>query len=113
MLIKGIEVILYEKIKTGKDSLNRDVYSEVPVPVQNVLVGQPTAEEVLDTLNLTGRKAVYTLGIPKGDTHEWANRKVSFWGKMFQTIEEPIQGIENMIPLDWNKQIKVEILNYE
>lgn len=112
-MIKGITVKLYTQTQTGKDALNRPVYAETAVEVENVLVGQPTSTEVLDTLNLTGRKAVYTLGIPKGDVHDWADKKVQFmdapWnGMTFRTIGAPIMGIEDMIPLRWNKQIKVE-----
>lgn len=113
MSLHGITVKLYTQTQTGKDSLNRPVYAETAVDVENVLVGQPTSTEVLDTLNLTGKKAVYTLGIPKGDTHDWTDKKVQFmdapWnGMTFRTIGVPIMGIEDMIPLRWNKQVKVE-----
>ena len=108
MIIKGITVKLYEHQQTGTDPFNRPVYEDTPVDVENVLVGQPTEAEVLDTLNLTGRKAIYVLGIPKGDTHDWEDKKVEFWGLTFKTIGMPIQGIEEMVPLSWNKKIRVE-----
>jgi len=108
MIIKGITVKLYEHQQTGTDPFNRPVYEDTPVDVENVLVGQPTEAEVLDTLNLTGRKAVYVLGIPKGDLHDWEDKKVEFWGLTFKTIGMPIQGIEEMVPLSWNKKVRVE-----
>lgn len=108
-LIRGIDVTLYEKRKTGTDGFNRPVYEEIPEVVGNVLIQPGTSSETLDTLNLTGKKLVYTLAIPKGDTHEWRNRKVEFFGKVFQTFGEPVQGIEAMLPLDWNMKVMVEL----
>ena len=106
--LHGIPVILYEKQKTGTDPFGRPEYSEVPVTVENVLVGQPTSEEIVDTFELTGKKVVYTLGIPKGDTHVWTDRRVGFFGEIFHVIGKPVQGIEELIPLDWNKKVQVE-----
>jgi len=108
MILKGITIKLYEQQQTGTDPFNRPINEETPVDVENVLVGQPAESEVLDTLNLTGRKVIYVLGIPKGDTHDWEDKKVEFWGMTFKTIGMPTQGIEDMIPLSWNKKVKVE-----
>jgi len=107
-MIKGITVTLYTKTSNGVDDFNRAKYTETAVNVNNVLVGQPSSQEVLDTLNLTGRKAVYNLAIPKGDNNDWTDKKVSFFGQTFKTIGIPVEGIESMLPLEWNKQIKVE-----
>lgn len=106
--LHGITITLYNKTESGVDAFNVPTYTETAVSVDNVIVGQPTSQEIIDTLNLTGKKAVYTLGIPKGDDHVWTDRKVSFFGQTFRTISKPIQGIEDMIPLDWNKKIMVE-----
>ena len=43
-MLKGIDIILYEKTKTGEDGFHDPIYEESPVIVHNVLVGQPTAE---------------------------------------------------------------------
>lgn len=107
-MIKGITVTLYTVTRTGVDAFNRPVYTETAVPVENVLVAPLSDEEVLETLNLTGKKAKYQLGIPKGDAHDWENRKVRFFGEDFRVIGHPTEGIESMIPLGWNKKVKVE-----
>ena len=107
-MIKGIDIILYEKSETGTDEFNRPTYEETAVTVSNVLVAPTTDEEVLNELNLTGRKAVYTLGIPKGDTHTWEDSTVEFFGHKWRTIGIPVEGIEAMIPLSWHKKVKVE-----
>lgn len=110
-MIKGITIKLYQKTESSRDDFNRPIYTETAIDVENVLIGHPSSTEVLDTLNITGRKAVYTLGIPKGDTHDWEDKTVEFYGRKFRTIGIPVEGIESMIPLSWNKQIKVEVYN--
>lgn len=106
--IRGITVTLYDKQKTGTDGFGNAIYTDVPIEVDNVLVGEPTTEDIIDTLNLTGKHLAYTLGIPKGDTHTWTDRKVGFFNQIFKVIGAPTQGINDLIPLDWNMKVKVE-----
>ena len=107
-MITGRTVVLLEKQQTGVDAFNRPTYAEVPVAVENVLIAPLSDQEVLDTLNLTGRKAVYQLGIPKGDAHNWENQRVQFFGQTWQVIGIPTEGQDELIPLFWNKKVKVE-----
>lgn len=106
--ITGITIQLYEQTQTGVDAFNRPVYSEKAVDVEDVLIGEPSSQDVVDELNLSGRMLAYTLAIPKGDTHIWEGRKVGFFGDIFRVIGKPTQGIEENIPLRWNKKVKVE-----
>lgn len=108
--MRGITVTLYERTQNGTDAFNRPVYTERAVQIDNVLVAPVSTggEEVLDDLNLTGRKAVYTLGVPKGDAHEWENCRVSFFGEDWRVIGIPTKGIDALIPLQWNKKVQVE-----
>lgn len=106
--MKGVSITLYNKAQTGEDAFGRPTYTETAETIDNVLIGEPSTEEILDTLNLTGKTLAYTLAIPKGDTHTWTDRKVEFFGETFRTIGEPTQGIEALIPLAWNKKVKVE-----
>ena len=106
--MRGIAITLYDKVQTGVDAFNRPVYEDVATTIDNVLIGEPTTEDVINELNLTGKHLAYTLAIPKGDTHEWNDRKVEFFGEVFRTYGEPTQGIEHLIPLSWNKKVKVE-----
>ena len=105
--IKGIPVTLYEKTLTGYDAATRPVYTETPVTVENVLIGQPSAEDITSGYNLSGKQIDYVLAIPKGDTHQWTDRTVEFWNMKFRTVGVPTQGIDALIPLDWNKKVKV------
>ncbi len=107
-MIRGITVTLYERVQTGLDEFDRPTYAETPVEVENVLVAPVDDQEVIQTLNLTGRRARYQLGIPKGDTHEWENRRVAFFGEVWRVIGHPTEGIEALLPLSWNKKVKVE-----
>lgn len=106
--LHGVTVILYDRIQNGVDEFNRPVYVEVPNEVENVLIGEPSTQDIIDILNLTGKKLAYTLAIPKGNTNEWTDRTVEFFGERFRTIGEPTQGIEALIPLEWNRKVKVE-----
>lgn len=106
--LHGVTITLFERTQSGTDPFNRPVYTEAAVPVENVLIGEPSTQDIVDVLNLTGKKLAYTLAIPKGDAHEWTNRTVEFFGERFRTIGEPTQGIEALIPLEWNRKVKVE-----
>ena len=105
---RGITVTLYEVTQTGTDDFGEPVHTETPTDVENVLVSPSTSQEILDTVNLYGRKAVYTLGIPKGDSHDWENRRVDFFGERWRVFGVPTKGIEELIPLDWNTKVTVE-----
>lgn len=109
--MKGITIQLYERTQTGTDPFGRPIYSEVATNVENVLVAPLSDDEILSELNLTGRRARYQLGIPKGDAHEWTNRRVVFFGEVWRVIGHPIEGIDTLIPLEWNKKVKVESID--
>lgn len=107
-LIKGITVTLYEKTEVGRDEFNHPIYKEKKVEVKNVLVAPASTTEILDMQNLTGKKAVYNIAIPKGDTHTWKDNRVEFFNQMWRVIGFPQMGIEENIPLDWNQKWMVE-----
>lgn len=106
--IKGITIILIDKVKTSTDPFGHPIYEESEIPVENVLVSPSTTEDITNQLNLTGKKAEYTLAIPKGDMNNWTDKEVRFFGKRWRTIGIPQEGIEEMIPLEWNKKVMVE-----
>lgn len=95
-MIKGIDVKLYT--------------NGVPETVGNVLIGEPSSAGYADGAEESGGLLAYTLAIPKGDTHDWQDKKVEFFGQIFRTVGYPIQGIEENIPLDWNMKIRAELL---
>ena len=72
------------------------------------VVSPASSQEILDATNLYGKKAIYTLAIPKGDTHTWEDCKVSFFGEDWHVFGVPLEGIESIIPLAWNKKVTVE-----
>lgn len=108
-MIKGITVVLFDKKKTGIDAFNRPIYQDEEIKIENVLVAPSTTDDIATSQDLFGKKAVYTLAIPKGDTHIWEDRKVKFFDKTWHTFGFAIQGIEENIPLDWNKKVMVEM----
>lgn len=120
-MIHGISVILHQRTQTGTDPFGAPVYEVTPVRVDDVLVGQPSTNDVLvgqpstddiaTTLDLTGRRAQYWLAIPKGDAHDWEDAVVEIPAPMagtYRAIGIPIAGIEENIPLRWNRKVLVE-----
>lgn len=105
--MKGAAVVLYERTQTGTDAFNDPVYAETAVTVQNVLIGEPTTDEVTSSVELYGRKIEYMLGLPKGDAHNWEDATVEIFGKKFRTFGATIQGIEENVPTSWHKKVRV------
>ena len=112
----GITVTLYErkqKVTTDTppkpvyDSFNDPVWEYKSVSVSNVLVGQPTTEEITSGIDLYGKKAEYMIGIPKGDEHAWEDADVEFFGRRWHTFGALIQGIEANVPTPWHKKVRV------
>lgn len=95
-MIKGSSILLY----SGNTSQT----------INNVLIGQPTT----NTAEMTGDTGAIqglSLGIPKGDTNDWDNRIVEFFGQKWRTVGTPLQGIEENIPLFWHKVVNVQRLD--
>lgn len=107
-LIKGITVKLYQKIETGRDAFKAPIFTETPVDVENVLVYPAGDSDIVSDLQMWGKRAEYELSIPKGDTHNWEDARVDFFGKSWRTIGFPKEYIEDMVPLDWNRKVRVE-----
>lgn len=107
-MIKGIPVVLYERKKTGVDAFNAPVYEEIPVTVKNVLVSPADPADVVNDLQLHGKRAEYTLCLPKGDTHNWNGCAVEFFGQRWRVFGFASEYIEANLPLDWNRKVKVE-----
>ena len=106
--MKTITVTLYEKTAIGEDAFHKTIWGETPVNVSGVLFAPSSAQEILDSTNLYGKKAVYTLAIPKGDTHVWEDCKVRFFDQDWHVFGIPLEGINENIPLAWNKKVTVE-----
>lgn len=107
-LIKGITVTLYEKVQSGVDGFNAPVYTEMPVSVENVLVSPTDSDEILSDMQMHGKRAEYELSIPKGDSHNWEDSRVDFFGMSWRTFGFPRIYIDEHVPLNWNKKVKVE-----
>ena len=108
VLIKGIDIILIDKIQNGVDDFGHPIFVDKEKRVKDVIVAPASTDDITNRVNLVGKKAEYILGIPKGDANEWENKEVIFFGKKWRTIGIAQQGIESMIPLKWHKKVMVE-----
>lgn len=106
--MKGTTVQLVVGTVTSYDPFGAPIESEETVNIDDVLVGQPTTDDITTTTELYGKKVEYVLGIPKGDTHNWVDAKVYIWGDAYRTIGYPQTGIQENIPLRWGSNVKVE-----
>ena len=103
------DIELCVRTQSGVDPFHNPTYSETWEPIKGVLIGQPNSSDVVNTYELYGKRIQYTIAIPEGDNHEWANTFVRFYGKKWRTIGEPVQLPAGTSPLEWNKQISVEV----
>lgn len=106
--MKGMTIQLVKQTIVGYDEFKAPIYSEELVDVEDCLVGQPSADDITNTLALYGKKIEYTVGIPKGDTNDWTDAIVVIWGQRYRTVGYPQTGIQANIPLRWGQNIKVE-----
>lgn len=106
--IKGITVTLVDTVEIEKDPFGHPIYEQKEIEVSNVLVTPTTSDDIINSMELEGKKAVYILGIPKGDTHDWEDKEIRFFGQRFKSFGKVTEGIDHLIPLDWNKKVQVE-----
>ena len=107
-MIHGITVKLITLTEDGVDGFNNPTYSVFSEDVVDVLVSPSSSDDIVDSTNLYGKKAIYTIAIPKGDTHVWADNFVEFFGQRWHVFSYPMEGIEANIPLRWNAKYYVE-----
>lgn len=107
-MLVGIDITLYTKARSGTDPFGAPTFEERAETVHNVLVGEPSSEDLIQDLQLYGKRLAYTLALPKGDSHDWSDVTVEFFGQRFRTYGAVSEGIEAMIPLQWNRKVKVE-----
>lgn len=81
-MLKGITVILVDETEESEDPFGQPVTVKEEIAVDNVLVAPASTDDVTAEMSLTGKKIVYELAIPKGDSHTWANRQVKFWSDL-------------------------------
>lgn len=108
-MLKGIPIVYYNKEKTGADAFNRDIFTESAEIIQNVLVAPASTGDLNSSTNVSETILQYYICIPKGDTHNWRNVEVEFFGKRWRTIGDAEEWIESMVPLSWNKRVKVAV----
>ena len=112
--MRGLTVTLYNQIPTGEeDEFGVQIFTESPVTVPDVLVGEPTTDDIATSTALYQKQIRYMLGIPKGDTHDWMDKKVSWtdaYGRTItcKTFGFPITGVEANIPTRWHMKVRCE-----
>lgn len=106
--MKTTTVQLVVKTSESTDPFGYPVETEEIVDVPGCLVGQPSSDDITQTMEMYGKKIAFIVGVPKGDEHSWVDTDVIIWGERFRTIGYPTTGIQENIPLKWGQNVKVE-----
>ncbi len=111
--MRGTTVTLYEKTKTGSDDFGADVFIENPVQVSDVLIGEPTTDDIATSTALYGKVCRCVLGLPKGDQHAWEDSRVEWTDARgsvhkLRTYGYVIMGIEANVPTRWHAKVRCE-----
>lgn len=106
--MKTVTVQLIVKTATGYDPFGAPIEMEEAVDIPGCLVGQPSSDDIAQTMEMYGKRIAYVVGVPKGDEHSWVDTDVIIWGERFKTIGYPETGIQGNIPLKWGQNVKVE-----
>ena len=113
--LKGITVTLHSETIIGYDKFGAPIVEQTADEVENVLVGEPSTDDITSSVSLYGKIISYMLAIPKGDTHDWMDKVVE-WTDSYgithkvKTFGFPITGIEENIPsqLPWHMKVRCE-----
>ena len=113
--LKGITVTLYEETISSYDDFGNPITETKKETVDNVLIGEPSTDDVTTSVSLYGKQISYMLAIPKGDTHDWVDKLVE-WTDAYdithqvRTFGYPITGIESNLPhqLPWHMKVRCE-----
>lgn len=106
--MKTMTVQLVNKTSSGEDPFGNPIEVEELIDVPGCLVGQPSTDDIAQTMEMYGKKIAFVVGIPKGDKNLWVDTDVVIWGDRYRTIGFPETGIQENIPLKWGKNVKVE-----
>jgi hypothetical protein len=106
--MKTTTVQLAVKTESAPDPFGMPTETEELIDVPGCLVGQPSTDDIAQTMEMYGKKIAYVVGVPKGDEHSWVDTDVIIWGERFRTIGYPETGIQGNIPLKWGQNVKVE-----
>lgn len=106
--MKTTTVQLAVKTEGAPDPFGMPTETEELIDIPGCLVGQPSTDDIAQTMEMYGKKIAYVVGVPKGDEHSWVDTDVIIWGERFRTIGYPETGIQGNIPLKWGQNVKVE-----
>ena len=106
--MKTMTVQLAVKTEGAPNPFGMPTETEQLIDVPGCLVGQPSTDDIAQTMEMYGKKIAYVVGVPKGDVNSWVDTDVIIWGERFRTIGYPETGIQGNIPLKWGQNVKVE-----
>lgn len=107
VFLKGQTVKLHTKIESGTNPFGEKTYSEEVVDVENVIISPTSDADIVNEIQVYGKASIYTLSIPKGDSHNWEDTIVEFFGAKWRTFGNVTMLQEELVPLQWNGKVRV------
>lgn len=81
-MIKGITVTLINKKQVDTDPFDAPIYEDMPINVDNVLVSPTSTEDIINQLELTGKRRFIHWPYQKATRINGKTKKLSFRRKM-------------------------------
>ncbi len=105
--MRGEQVIVIAREKTGVDEGNNPVWKPVRIPVDNVLVGPPSGSNAGDT-RPDGQTVTATLYFPRTyGGPALRNLDIEVRGAGFHVVGDPMPVDGGMKPTAWNLAVDV------
>lgn len=106
--MRGEQVIVLAREKTGVDEGNNAVWANTRTPVDNVLVGPPSGSNAGDT-RPDGQTITATLYFPRSyDGPALRNLDIEVRGHLFHVVGDPMPVDGGMKPTAWNMAVDVQ-----
>lgn len=114
--MRGMTVTLFAEEIIGYDEIGEPLVHQKPITVEDVLIGEPSTDEITESVNLYGKRISFMLGIPKKDANDWTNKDVQWTDAYGRTINArtfgyPITGVAANIPGKWHMKVRCEQTN--
>lgn len=109
-MIKGEQVTVYRRAKTGEDPGGNPVYEDVAEVVENVLTAPGPRDDVANAARRPeGVMVSWSLHFPKTFTGSLAGARVSVRGQEpARVIGDPGSYMDALTPGMWNRPVELE-----
>lgn len=110
-MIRGETVQVLELVKTGEDEFKADVFTEVPQPVENVIVVPGRTSGSGESMRPNAAEIAYTLHFPKTYEGDLQGKQIEVRGIICKVEGRPDRYAPENTPGLWNMPVEVRTTN--